>query len=436
MKMILGICMYLLDIPVILWLYYRCLEKEPLVFRRGRYPLLFLHVFLGACCLMSRLGNTFFTTLAAFAAVLVLETFFLINILWAKRGMDAFVKTTVFLSIFRLLTLGTPAWISHYTLAPLETIPVGKDYVPAAAGAGLSVAAGFFLLAWILNRRFFEKVPCLVQRLAAGLISMGVLGYELYILSLAEEPIFLLTAAFLLAAGGGIVLLLCQKRAIRGEAYSIRQQRRIFEDYSVALDRQNTIVRQMSHDIGGYLTEMKRLAKEDKGEAMDEATWKIQSEYGKLAFVEYSNNRLVNAVLHRKLEVCRAKKIRTQIDLAQFDGGFVENTDWLEIFFCLFDNAVEACSRLERGRERFIRVKAKCAGGFEVIVFLNSKEPGQKSGNGRHTTKGSSYEYGVGLHSLEEILGKYGGTVICKEEEDTFQTTVSIQVREKKSWNE
>ena len=28
MKVFLGISLYLLDIPVILWLYYRCLEKE------------------------------------------------------------------------------------------------------------------------------------------------------------------------------------------------------------------------------------------------------------------------------------------------------------------------------------------------------------------------------------------------------------------------
>lgn len=366
------------------------------------------------------------------SVVLILEVLFLANILWAKKGTRAMVKTVLALSVFRTLTLALPLGIEKATLKELTAIPVDMDYMPALIGTIVLEGVSFFGFAWILNRRFFEKIPLLIGKLLAGILTGGILAYALIMMVLDGKPAFLCAAALCLAFGSGGALLWCQRRIMRGEFYFFRQQGRIFEDYSVALDRQNNIVRQMSYDMNGYLADMKRLVKKNDSKAMDEATWKMQQEYGKLAFVEYSNNRSVNALLHRKLEVCRARKIRTQVDLAQFEGGFVENTDWLAMFFCLFDNAIEACVGMEPGRERFIRVKAKCASGFEVLVFLNSRQPGLKSRDGRHTTKGNSSAYGMGLHILEEIVGKYGGTVICKEEKDTFQTTVSLQVREKR----
>lgn len=438
MRILMGICMYLLDIPVMMWIYYRGLEREPEVWRRGRYPLLALHVLCGIFCLCRTQEEKFgewAEAWAAFCIILILEFFFLANIFWAKKGMRAFIKTSVFLGSFRVLSLGIPCILEQIFVKGLDRIPVGTDYIPAVLGAILSGGAGFFLSAWILERHFYEKLPIILRSSLAVLGTAGVLVYSLIILIFQERGELLLAAVLVFAGGAVTALLWSQRRAIRGEAFYFRKQKRIFEDYSVALDRQNTIVRQMSHDLGVYLKEMKQMIKRGDTKAMEEAAWHLQKEYGALAFVEYSNNRLVNAVLHRKLEVCREQKIRTQIDLAQFDGGFVENTDWLGIFFCLFDNAIEACSGQERGKERFIRVKVKCVAGFEVIVFLNSRQPGRRSRDGRHTTKGSPYEYGVGLHILEEIVGKYGGTVICSEKEDSFQTTVSLQVRDKRQGN-
>lgn len=36
------------------------------------------------------------------------------------------------------------------------------------------------------------------------------------------------------------------------------------------------------------------------------------------------------------------------------------------------------------------------------------------------------------MYLLEKIVEKYGGSVICQEGPDTFQTTISLQVKEKR----
>ena len=89
MKVFLGISLYLLDIPVILWLYYRCLEKEKEVWRRGRYPLLVLHGAAGIFGFLNSLGigpEGFFFACWILTLLFAEEFFFLAWILWEKRA--------------------------------------------------------------------------------------------------------------------------------------------------------------------------------------------------------------------------------------------------------------------------------------------------------------------------------------------------------------
>lgn len=314
----------------------------------------------------------------------------------------------------------------------LDRIPLDVDELPVVAAAILLTVLVFFLDAWILNRNFYEKLPKRVCSVFTGGLAIGLTGTGLFLLDQSEWDGFLLAVTCSYLLGGAFSLLCVQKRRLRGERYYFRQQKRVLEDYSLALERQNLMVRQLSQDVNEYLSDMKRLALTGGEKEMDEASWKLQQEYGKLAFVEYSGNRAVNALLQRKLEFCRARKIRVQVDLAQFDSGFVENTDWLGIFIALFDHAVDNCLDMEPGRPRFIRVKAKCAYGFEVLVFQNSRQDSLKSRKRRKSAGGSTYKYGEGMYLLEKIVEKYGGSVICQEGPDTFQTTISLQVKEKR----
>lgn len=434
MKVLLGASMYLLDIPVVLWLYYRCLEKENGIWRRGKYPLLILHGAAGLFGCLNYLGigpEGFFYACWILTLLLAEEFAFLVGILWGEKGMQAIGKSFIFILLFRGLVLGGTAFLEKVFMGRLRRLPINQDYLPVLGAAVLLTVLVFLLEAWILSWNLYEKLPKLLRKGLSFLLALGLTGLGLFLLDQSEWDGFLLAAAACYFSGGGLVLLNAQQRRIRGERYYFRQQKRVLEDYSLALERQNLMIRQLSQDVNTHLSVMKRLALTGREKEMDEAAWRLQQEYGKLAFVEYSSNRAVNALLQRKLELCRARKIRVQVDLAQFDSGFVENTDWLGIFITLFDNAVDACLDMEPGRHRFIRVKAKCAYGFEVIVFQNSRQPGRRSKNGRKTTKGSAYEYGEGLYMLEKIVEKYGGNVICQEGADTFQTTISLQIKER-----
>lgn len=431
MRAFFGVIYYILHIPVILWIYYRCLETEVQIWKRGKYGLLIFQVFhalFSFYAFYAKENAGLAGSVGDSLNILTAVMFFLMVVLWAEKGIGAFLKTEFFLGIYWGLQRGI-AGIIRGILKFGGLSFESREYFLLSLGAVLVMVVVFVVGAWVLNKGLYEKIPGLLVQFLILVWLVYDLAVPFWQMGIAEKSgmkgLFLAMVFVLLGCLTGS-LIYFQRQSIRRINYDRRQQDQLFLEYYTALDRQNTMARQMGHDMSNHLRVMKQLAEQNDREEMDILTGNLKEEYGKYQCPDLCSNRMVNALLYRKLEVCREKKIRTQIDLAQFEGGYIENTEWLCLFFNLFNNAIEACSKVEKGRERFIHVRAKCAGGFEVIVFQNSRNPG-KTGLRRNT-----YERGLGLHILTEIAEKYGGTVICKEEKDTFQTTVSLQVREKR----
>lgn len=116
---------------------------------------------------------------------------------------------------------------------------------------------------------------------------------------------------------------------------------------------------------------MKRLALTGGEKEMDEASWKLQQEYGKLAFVEYSGNRAVNALYRENWSSAGPERSGYRWILPSLTAALWKTqTGWGSSLLFL-DHVVDNCLDMEPGRPRFIRVKAKCAYGFEVLVFQN-----------------------------------------------------------------
>ena len=162
MKVFLGISLYLLDIPVILWLYYRCLEKEKEVWRRGRYPLLVLHGAAGIFGFLNSLGigpEGFFFACWILTLLLAEEFFFLAWILWGEKSRQIFGKSLIFISTFRGLVVGGTFLTETLSRKRLDRIPLDVDELPVVVAAILLTVLVFFLDAWILNRNFYEKLP-------------------------------------------------------------------------------------------------------------------------------------------------------------------------------------------------------------------------------------------------------------------------------------
>ena len=386
MKVLMGVTVCFLELPVLAWLCYRCLEREQEVWRKGKWFLtLMLLIYGGASGYRYWQGKETALELNAALGLLVWAVFLFINLMWAREGLRSFGAGCVFCAVFLLMFRGLPELLEYTPFAERQEI-----FLACSIGA---LVLSVLFLGLILMKGWYWKIPGRVQVVLALAASGFWLGdcFVKAFLAGEKDHTLLVFVMLALVLGFGAVSLFCFEKNRKREMFYLHRQEQLFEDYSTVLYRYYTVVSQ-SEDAGRNL-------------------------------LEHCSNRMVNAALFWKLKECREKKIRVKLDLTQFEGGYVENTDWLKLFSGLFDHAIEECAGLERGKERFIRVRSRCAGGFEVIVFLHSRNKERK---------GKAFEKELALHSLEEIVQKYGGTFLTKEEENTFQTTVSIRIQEKR----
>lgn len=136
---------------------------------------------------------------------------------------------------------------------------------------------------------------------------------------------------------------------------------------------------------------------------------------------QYSDNRVVDAIVSDKAKVCEEKEIElhTKIDIP--GQMVVKNAELCVIFANLLDNAIRACERYEEAPQ--IRLAARERGGYLVIRQENSFD-----GVVEDRKQGHLSEHGLGLGIVEQIAEKYEGRVQTEMEEGKFVTVVMVKV--------
>lgn len=105
--------------------------------------------------------------------------------------------------------------------------------------------------------------------------------------------------------------------------------------------------------------------------------------------------------------------------------GFMSSGDIYSLFGNALDNAIEYLVKVEDRSKRLINVTVQRTGGFIGIQVENYCEDKLTFENGLpKTSKKDKNFHGFGLKSMRYIVEKYGGTLCCEREEDTFVVNV------------
>jgi hypothetical protein len=432
MNNFLGGLLCFLEVPVVLWLYYRCLDGEEQVWKKGKYWLLLWELFhagVGMIAFLERRNGGFYLL----AGIFVLAVFLILTVLWGKHGMDAFIKAAVFTTLFQIIYFESaeiPRLLfqkeSYLDLTKTEGIVTGICMLSAGV-------LGFFLSACLFHNDWEKKLKQPVKEALAAVLLICETATVLAILTTQEKelmstlsPILLGVTLFLLFAA----VFLGQKRFLERERYLKSQRKRLLEDYYTELDYSQRLVSEICREMDRQLTGLWELT---AGEGLEELLLETASqkqEYEKFRQKEWSGSRMVDELLWRKEKICKERRIGFSADLDQFDGGCVSEQDWLNLFVSLFDAGIDSCTKLEKGRERFIKIRVQCAGGFEVLNFSFSGDTSRLLESRKLFGKGRKESWKLDL--AEQIAEKYGGNALVKKEEGVFLITVSLEIRERR----
>ena len=195
------------------------------------------------------------------------------------------------------------------------------------------------------------------------------------------------------------------------------------ESYKLMYEKyENTRV--MRHDFKEQLSTLRALINSDSTEAKRYVE-KLDSICRELDFTEYTDNKVLNILLDRKLRECHEKGINLYISSSGSHIDFLSEFDTVAIFSNLINNAMESCM-LSSEKNIFVDLGTKNESFTVIKVENNCDEPPAAVNNALISRKNDAELHGLGMKSIREALKNYGGELSWSYDTDKkfFRTVV------------
>lgn len=185
--------------------------------------------------------------------------------------------------------------------------------------------------------------------------------------------------------------------------------------------------RELRHDLKNHIFGLKGIAENGTKEELLEYLEKMTDAVEEATYVSMSRNTAVDAILNEKMLYAQKHGISTQFDITPLNDTAIPAMDICTILSNALDNAVEACIKIEKKKDRYIDVKIN-DGLSEMIISVknpSSEEPKRRAGM-YVSAKKDSQNHGLGLKSIKRTVDKYKGDMLIKYENGVFNLVVSI----------
>lgn len=141
----------------------------------------------------------------------------------------------------------------------------------------------------------------------------------------------------------------------------------------------------------------------------------------------WSGNIIVDIILSEVYKKAEREKINIKILCGNLRECEVSDNDWCSILLNLLDNTLEACEKVEEGK-KWIKVFIRTRGNIIMLDISNSfngKLIKNRVGN-LETTKEKKMLHGIGLYSVQQTVGKYGGILKYQDNDEIFKVSISM----------
>ena len=140
-----------------------------------------------------------------------------------------------------------------------------------------------------------------------------------------------------------------------------------------------------------------------------------------------TGNAVLDAVLTLKLAHCARNGIELK---AMADGArlsFMDDMEVSALFGNLLDNAIEAVEQIPDREKRLIRLNVDARQGFLRIRVENTCAEKLSFRDGLPvSTKRDGRFHGFGMKSMQKTVGKYGGSLLARQEGERFEVNILI----------
>lgn len=211
------------------------------------------------------------------------------------------------------------------------------------------------------------------------------------------------------------------------ELYLMRKQNELQLANYIETDKKYQESQKVIHDIKKHLYTLRALISIDNEKA-DNYCKLIEDGMDSLVVGFRCTNQILSIVMSQKIAVAENENIKVKTDVEDLSLDFIDDLDITTIFANLWDNAIDACRKVDC-EERFINVMTGKKNDFIIICFENSyngiikkEESKIKSVKKDHT--------GWGLSILKTTAEKYGGMFFTEYDDKVFKAKLMIPSNE------
>lgn len=239
----------------------------------------------------------------------------------------------------------------------------------------------------------------------------------------------------ILAVGFGLFLIdilvyilmsrISRKNLERTQLLIDKMQLDVYKDRLTETQKQYNEIKSIRHDMKNHLQCILSLIKKQKYDESQEYVEDMLE--NKLDFVYQfidTDNNIINVISNAKLSLCRNEKIKTFVNISSFRLE-MDDSDICVILGNLFDNAIEACKKIDEDKMIYFEISQKK--GYVNFIIKNSiKKSVLKCNPHLKTNKSNAVWHGIGLKSVRETVSRYGGMIDFYENNDLFAADVWI----------
>ena len=171
------------------------------------------------------------------------------------------------------------------------------------------------------------------------------------------------------------------------------------------------------------------LAKEEQNEKIRAYIASLTDTLTPMDSVFFSKNPILNMLLLRYREECKAYGIALESDIRDGESREIDAADTTALYGNLLSNAFEAAQESQE-KEIKLSVVYNPEQEITVISVVNSCSYGVKPDGrgGYHTTKQDGKLHGMGLKSIERVVKKYHGlsSMLYDRENKRFSHVIQL----------
>jgi sensor histidine kinase regulating citrate/malate metabolism len=202
-----------------------------------------------------------------------------------------------------------------------------------------------------------------------------------------------------------------------------KNQLKMYRSISENFDKQ----KRKTHEYKNQISCIESLLDKNEYSKLKEYVKKIYGSLNSESDAINTNNVIVNAILNTKYKEADEDGIVFVLRVNDLSQLRMDDEDIVTILSNLLENAIEACKKCESGK-RIIKLKLVNEDGMIKIGVRNTFRNPVRYENGeiKSTKTLQTDEHGVGIKNIMEVIEKYNGSYVIKNDNGEFYFSIVI----------